>query len=82
MEVVDMVKHFKTRAGVFKAVDGVTVSLKPGTITALLGPSGSGELGGGRRAVVSAPFYMQIWVWSLEHVQHCFSRFCPSRLFA
>ena len=40
--VEDMVKHFQTRRGVFKAVNGVDVSMEPGTITALLGPSGSG----------------------------------------
>jgi sulfate transport system ATP-binding protein len=38
-----MVKHFKTRKGLFKAVDGVSMKLEPGTITALLGPSGSGK---------------------------------------
>jgi sulfate transport system ATP-binding protein len=43
VEVNDMVKHFKTRKGVFKAVDGVSMKLEPGTITALLGPSGSGK---------------------------------------
>lgn len=41
--VQDMVKHFKTRRGMFKAVDGVSVTLEPGTITTLLGPSGSGK---------------------------------------
>ena len=41
--VQDMVKHFQTRRGVFKAVNGVDVAMEPGTITALLGPSGSGE---------------------------------------
>jgi len=43
VEVKDMVKHFKTRKGLFKAVDGVSFKLEPGTITALLGPSGSGK---------------------------------------
>lgn len=38
-----MVKHFRTRRGVFKAVDCVSMTLEPGTITALLGPSGSGK---------------------------------------
>jgi hypothetical protein len=43
VEVQDMVKHFSTRRGLFKAVNGVSVTMEPGTITALLGPSGSGE---------------------------------------
>lgn len=42
--VENMVKHFQTRRGVFKAVNGVDVTMEPGTITALLGPSGSGAL--------------------------------------
>lgn len=41
--VRDMVKHFETRRGVFRAVNGVDVECAPGTITALLGPSGSGK---------------------------------------
>ena len=32
-----MVKHFHTKRGLFKAVDGVSVDMAPGTITALLG---------------------------------------------
>lgn len=42
VEVRGMVKHFETRRGLFKAVNGVDVSIEPGTITALIGPSGSG----------------------------------------
>lgn len=41
--VRSMVKHFKTRRGLFRAVNGVDVEMAPGTITALLGPSGSGK---------------------------------------
>ncbi|KAI3438825.1 hypothetical protein D9Q98_001242 [Chlorella vulgaris] len=41
--VRDMVKHFKTPRGLFKAVNGASVAMEPGTITALLGPSGSGK---------------------------------------
>jgi sulfate transport system ATP-binding protein len=43
MQVRNMVKHFKTAKGVFKAVDGVDVAIEPSSITALLGPSGSGK---------------------------------------
>lgn len=43
VDVSNLSKLFKTSKGVFKAVDGVTVTLEPGTITALLGPSGSGK---------------------------------------
>jgi sulfate transport system ATP-binding protein len=43
VEVSNISKLFKTSKGLFKAVDGVTVTLEPGTITALLGPSGSGK---------------------------------------
>jgi ABC-type dipeptide/oligopeptide/nickel transport system ATPase subunit len=41
--VRDMVKHFNTAKGVFRAVDGVDVDIPPSSICALLGPSGSGE---------------------------------------
>ena len=43
VEIRNVVKHFKTKKGLFKAVDGVSFRLEPGTITALLGPSGSGK---------------------------------------
>ena len=48
--VQDMVKHFETRRGLFKAVNGASVDMEPGTITALLGPSGSGAAAGLRAA--------------------------------
>ena len=35
-------KHFKTKKGLFVAVDGVTIDVEPNTLVALLGPSGSG----------------------------------------
>ncbi|PNH04887.1 Sulfate/thiosulfate import ATP-binding protein CysA, partial [Tetrabaena socialis] len=41
--VRNMVKHFSTAKGLFRAVDGVDVSIEPSSITALLGPSGSGK---------------------------------------
>lgn len=37
-----MVKKFETRKGIFTAVDDVTVDMEAGSITALVGPSGSG----------------------------------------
>lgn len=37
LQVQGMVKHFETKRGLFKAVDGVSVEMQPGTITALLG---------------------------------------------
>lgn len=40
VRVRNMVKHFNTTKGVFKAVDGVDVDVEPSSITALLGPSG------------------------------------------
>lgn len=43
VRVRDMVKHFNTVKGVFKAVDGVDVDVEPSSIVALLGPSGSGK---------------------------------------
>eukprot|EP00887_Chlorella_sp_A99_P000888 scaffold5.g888.t1 len=43
VEVRNMVKHFHTKRGLFKAVDDVSAEMEPGTITALLGPSGSGK---------------------------------------
>lgn len=44
VQVRDMVKHFNTTKGVFRAVDGIDVDIPPSSICALLGPSGSGEL--------------------------------------
>lgn len=43
VRVRNMVKHFNTPKGVFRAVDGVDVDIEPSTIVALLGPSGSGK---------------------------------------
>ena len=39
-----MRKEFKTKRGLFVAVDGVSVDVEPNTLVALLGPSGSGAL--------------------------------------
>jgi sodium transport system ATP-binding protein len=43
IELIDLHKQFKTRAGVVKAVDGVGFVAKDGAITGLLGPNGAGK---------------------------------------
>ncbi|MGH6782128.1 MAG: ATP-binding cassette domain-containing protein [Sphingomonadaceae bacterium] len=43
LEVRDLATHFHTRAGVVKAVDGVSFSLKRGEVMGLVGESGSGK---------------------------------------
>ncbi|GFR43378.1 hypothetical protein Agub_g4450 [Astrephomene gubernaculifera] len=43
VRVRNMVKHFSTSKGLFRAVDGVDVDIEPSSIVALLGPSGSGK---------------------------------------
>lgn len=43
LEVTDLATHFLTRAGVVKAVDGVSLSLGRGEVLGLVGESGSGK---------------------------------------
>lgn len=43
LEVKDLTTHFFTRAGVVKAVDGVSFSVRKGEIMGLVGESGSGK---------------------------------------
>ena len=43
LEVEDLATHFFTRAGVVKAVDGVSFSLRQGQVLGLVGESGSGK---------------------------------------
>ena len=43
LEVADLTTHFMTRAGIVRAVDGVTFEVKAGEVVGLVGESGSGK---------------------------------------
>ncbi|MHB2168721.1 ABC transporter ATP-binding protein [Alsobacter sp. R-9] len=43
LDVENLATHFFTRAGVVKAVDGVSFSVRPGQVVGLVGESGSGK---------------------------------------
>ena len=43
LRVEDLATHFRTRAGLARAVDGVSFAIQPGQIMGLVGESGCGK---------------------------------------
>jgi putative ABC transport system ATP-binding protein len=43
IQLLDVVKHYRTAAGVVRAVDGIDLEVEPGTGVAITGPSGCGK---------------------------------------
>ena len=54
-ELVDLVKHYSTRGGTVRSVDGITLTIARGEIVGLVGESGSGKSTVGKMVVALTP---------------------------